>query len=48
MYFSNYFPYHLLTRTYVSIRAIRVPRWSTYASALSDPHVLSDEFFVDP
>jgi hypothetical protein len=44
MHFSNYFPYHPLTRTYVPIRAIHVP-YSVCASALSGPHGLSDEFF---
>jgi hypothetical protein len=45
MHFSNYFSYHLLTRMYVPIRVIRVPR-SASASALSGPHGPSDEFFA--
>jgi hypothetical protein len=48
MHFSNYFPCHPLTHTYMPIRAIRVPSWSAYASALSGPHRLSDEFFTGP
>jgi hypothetical protein len=48
MHFSNYFPYHMLTRTYMPIKVIRVPRWSACASALSGLHELSDEFFVRP
>jgi hypothetical protein len=34
--------------SYVSIRAILVPRWSACASALSGFHRLSDEFFAGP
>jgi hypothetical protein len=48
MHFHNYFPYHLLSHTYVPIRAIRVLSRSACASALSGPDGLSVEFFVGP